>query len=62
MRPDAAVDSELRDRKMRTELDRRITEFAGYSDATFGPLDRRDLILTALFFIALPLLGVWISR
>ena len=47
---------------MRTELDRRITEFACYSEDTFGPLSARDWILTVVLFIALPILLVWSSR
>lgn len=50
------------DQSMRSELDRRITEFACYSDGVFGPLDARDLVATLVFFIALPLFAVWISR
>jgi hypothetical protein len=50
------------DRQMRAELDRRITEFACYSDSTFGPLNKRDLILTVILFIVVPLLVVWGTR
>jgi hypothetical protein len=49
------------ERKMRAELDRRITEFACYPDGTFGPLDVRDLVVTLLLCIAAPLALVWLG-
>lgn len=55
----SANDSGMSDQSLKTELDRRITEFACYSDSTFGPLDRRDLLWTVILFIALPLALVW---
>jgi hypothetical protein len=54
-----ANDPGMSDQSLRTELDRRITEFACYSDGTFGPLDRRDLLLTVILFIVVPLGLVW---
>jgi hypothetical protein len=50
------------DEAMQSELDRRISELAAYSETAFGPLGIGDLMATLLLFVLLPLLLVWVLR
>lgn len=71
--PSAGADAELQgadgkardrafDAAVRKELARRIEEFASYPEAAFGPLSMRDLFITLILFIVVPLLLVWGHR
>jgi hypothetical protein len=48
--------------ELHSELGRRLHEIASYPEATFGPLDVRDLIATTLLFVLLPLVVLWMFR
>jgi len=48
-------------RRLFEELDRRIGELATCDAAAFGRMNTVDVVLVALLFLLLPLLGVWLA-